>query len=159
MNRFSQKVIIISRNLDDFSLVNQGQSRMICQIPQTFSLPNFPAIQYTIFISYHLKLEIFEGSFKIQYICLCCSTDWLFFLIWYCLHNLLHFYSPQALLLAQTPTIVKALHKQLKDKSTKTRQVKIKPMATFCGCIQGQVLGEVIKLNWIRTVLRSRLIE
>ena len=37
--------------------------------------------------------------------------------------DVLFIVSPQALLLAQTPTIVKALHKQLKDKSTKTRQV------------------------------------
>ena len=39
------------------------------------------------------------------------------------LYDVLFIVSPQALLLAQTPTIVKALHKQLKDKSTKTRQV------------------------------------
>jgi len=40
MNRFSQKVIIVNRNLDGFKF---DELWMICQ---TFSLPNFPTIQY-----------------------------------------------------------------------------------------------------------------
>lgn len=63
--------------------------------------------------------------------------------------------SPQALLLAQTPTIVKALHKQLKDKSTKTRQgcfvlltdlVSVAPgaLANHCGAI---IPGTLVSLT------------
>ena len=42
MDKFSHKVIIISRNLDGFSLVNHR--RRICQIRQTSPPPNSPAI-------------------------------------------------------------------------------------------------------------------
>ena len=42
MNRLAKGLLIVTINLDGFSLTNQT----ICQIRQTFYLPNFPVIRY-----------------------------------------------------------------------------------------------------------------
>jgi len=63
MNRFSQKAIIVTRNLDGFSLANQ---MMIHQICQTLSPPNFLAMGYYNFI---LHTAVMEWDTFLCYIC------------------------------------------------------------------------------------------
>ena len=69
MNRFSQKFIAVSRNLDGFSLANQGWFAKLTKLSpcQTFPL-------YGNFVHNYLQFSINNGT-QCMYVCILCMCD------------------------------------------------------------------------------------